>query len=71
MKKCYIIVVFLFTGLLAKAQFIDTLRHVIDRKGSFSFSFTSHNSFITNYTANIFGFAIGVTFGKKLTIAGG
>jgi hypothetical protein len=71
MKKFRVIVLLLFTGLFAKAQFIDTLQNVINRKGTFSFSFTSHNSFITNYTADIFGFAVGVTFGKKLTIGGG
>jgi hypothetical protein len=71
MKKLIIIALFLFTGLFAKAQFIDTLQNIINRKGTFTFSFTSRNSFITNNTADIFGFAVGVTFGKKLTIAGG
>ncbi|HSY76784.1 MAG TPA: hypothetical protein VK890_08005 [Bacteroidia bacterium] len=71
MKKFFIIVLFCCSGLFARAQFIDTIQNAIDRKGSFSFSFTSRNSFITNYTANIWGFAVGVTFGKKLTIGGG
>jgi hypothetical protein len=71
MKKFFIIVLFCCLGLFARAQFIDTIQNVIDRKGSFSFSFTSRNSFITNYTAYIFGYSVGVTLGKKLTIGGG
>lgn len=71
MKKAGIILLFVCSGLLAKAQFIDTLQNVINRKGTFTFSFTSRNSFIRNNFAYIFGYAVGVTFGKKLTIGGG
>ncbi len=71
MKKLFIIILFIFTGLFAKAQFIDSLQHAVNTKGTFTFSFTSRNSFITNYNAYISGFAVGVTFGKKLTIGGG
>ncbi len=71
MRKSVVVIVFLFSGLFAKAQFIDSLQNIINRKGSFFFSFTSRNSFITNNSANIFGFAVGSTFGKKLIIGGG
>lgn len=71
MKKLPIIILFVCSGLFAKAQFIDTLQNIIDRKGSFTFSFTSRNSFIRNYSAYIFGYSVGVTFGKKLNIGGG
>jgi hypothetical protein len=71
MRKFFVIVVFVCSGLFAKAQFIDSLQNIITRKGTFTFSFTSRNSFITNYSAYISGFSIGVTFGKKLNIGGG
>lgn len=71
MRKFLIITLLCCSSLFTKAQLIDTLQNVINRKGTFSFSFTSRNSFITNYSAYIFGYSVGVTFGKKLTIGGG
>ncbi|MGP8215864.1 MAG: hypothetical protein ACLQQ4_09900 [Bacteroidia bacterium] len=71
MKKFFIITLFCCSCLLARAQFIDSLQSAINQKGTFTFSFTSRNSFITNYSAYIFGFSVGVTFDKKLTIGGG
>jgi hypothetical protein len=58
-------------SLSSKAQFMDSLQSALNQKGSFMFSFDSRNSFITNNTADIFGFLIGVTFGKKISIGGG
>jgi hypothetical protein len=68
-----IICIFLFCSLAytSRCQFIDTLQSVIERGGSFDFSFNSRNSFINNNDAYIFGFNIGVCFGKKFTIGGG
>jgi|GEM_PF-794037 hypothetical protein len=71
MKKLFIITLICCSSLFAKAQLIDTLQKAITRKATFAFSFTSHNSFITNSVANIFGYSVGVTFDKKLTIGGG
>jgi hypothetical protein len=71
MKKLIIVISFCFTGLFGKAQLIDTIQDALNRKATFSFSFTSRNSFITNYSAYIFGYSVGVTFGKRLTIGGG
>jgi hypothetical protein len=70
MKKLFVFLSFCTIGLVAKAQFVDSLQAIINRKASFFFSFTSRSSFITNNSANIFGFAIGATFGKKLIIGG-
>lgn len=62
---------FCLVGLTARCQFIDTLQSAIDRKGNFSFCFNTRNSFISGYDANIFGYMVGVCFGKKFTIGGG
>jgi hypothetical protein len=70
-KKLVFIFLFCAAALTSKCQFIDTLRSVIERHGSFDFSFNSRNSFISNNDAYIFGFNIGVCFGKKFTIGGG
>ncbi len=72
MKKSFIIIAFL--GLAAfstKAQFLDSLQASLDRKGRFTAGFDSRNSFITNYSAPIFGFMIGVCFDRKFGIGGG
>jgi hypothetical protein len=70
-KKLICISLFCFVALTARCQFIDTLQSVIDRKGSFSFSFNTRDSYISNDYANIFAFNIGVCFAKKFTIGGG
>jgi hypothetical protein len=71
MKKCFIILIICFTGFFCKAQFMDSLQSALNQKAGFTFSFDSRNSFITNNTADIFGFTVGVTFGKKISIGGG
>ncbi|HXP52339.1 MAG TPA: hypothetical protein VN922_20460 [Bacteroidia bacterium] len=71
MKKLFIITVICCSSLFTKAQLIDTIQKAITRKATFAFSFTSRNSFITTYSAYIFGYSVGVTFDKKLTIGGG
>lgn len=71
MKKLIIFLSLCSIGLVSKAQFIDSLQASINRNGSFTFSFTSRNSFITNNVADIFGFAVGVTFDKKIGMGGG
>ncbi len=71
MKKRICISLFCFVALTARCQFIDTLQSVINRKGSFSFSFNTRDSYISNDYANIFAFNIGVCFAKKFTIGGG
>jgi hypothetical protein len=71
MKKLFIITFICCSSLFARAQLIDTLQQAITRKATFTFSFTSRNSFITTYSAYIFGYSVGVTFDKKLTIGGG
>ena len=70
-KKVVCIFLFCLAAINAKSQFIDTLQSAIDRKGSFSFCFNTRNSYIGNNSANIFGFNVGVCFGKKFTIGGG
>lgn len=72
MKKGLII--FLFVSSLvypARSQFLDSIQASINRKGSFSFSFNSRNSSITNHNAYIFGYLIGVRFDRKIGIGGG
>jgi len=59
------------TALSARCQLIDTIQNAIERHGSFSFCFNTRNSYIGNNSANIFGFNVGVCFGKKFTIGGG
>jgi hypothetical protein len=71
MKKLFLIFILCISGFFAKAQFIDSLQSAINQKGSFMFSFNSRNSFITNQDAHIFGYLVGVTFGKKISIGGG
>jgi hypothetical protein len=72
MKKSFVIIVFLYLATYTvKAQFLDSLQASIDRKGKFTFGFDSRNSFITNYSAPIFGFMIGVCFDRKFAIGGG
>lgn len=71
MKKIVCISLFCLLAFSARCQFIDTLQSAIERKGNFDFSFNSRNSFIGNNSAYIFGFNIGVCFGKKFTIGGG
>ncbi len=71
MKRIICIILFCVTVISAKCQFIDTLQSAIEHKGNFSFCFTTRNSYIGNNSANIFGFGIGVCFGKKFTIGGG
>jgi hypothetical protein len=77
-----IICIFLFCSLAITSRcqpvpethssgFIDTIQSAIDRKGSFSFCFNTRNSYIGNNNANIFGFNVGVCFGKKFTVGGG
>ncbi len=71
MKKLICIFIFVSVALTSKCQFIDTLQAAINRHGSFSFCFNTRNSYIGNNNANIFGFNVGVCFGKKFTIGGG
>lgn len=71
MKKCWVVLLLCFIGYFAKAQFLDSIQASIDRKGSFSFSFNSRNSSITNHNAYIFGYLIGVRFDRKIGIGGG
>jgi hypothetical protein len=71
MKKFFCIFLFCFAALTSKCQFIDTLQSAIERNGSFSFCFNTRSSYISNYDANIFGYMVGVCFGKKFTIGGG
>lgn len=71
MKKYWVVLLLCFTGYFAKAQFLDSIQASIDRKGSFSFSFNSRNSSITNHNAYIFGYLIGVRFDRKIGIGGG
>lgn len=71
MKKFLIIFFVCCIGLSAKSQFIDTLQSTINSKGSFSFSFNSRESFITNHDGHMFGYLVGVKFGDKLFIGGG
>ncbi len=71
MKKAFFIFLFCSVALTSRCQLIDTIQSAIERKGSFSFCFNTRNSFIGNYNANIFGFNVGVCFGKKFTIGGG
>lgn len=71
MKKILFIFLFCSVAFTAKCQFIDTLQSAIERNGNFSFSFNSRNSFIGTNNAYIFGFNVGVCFGKKFTIGGG
>lgn len=71
MKKIICISLFCSLAITSKCQFIDTLQAAIDRHGSFSFCFNTRSSFIGNYDANIFGYMVGVCFGKKFTIGGG
>ena len=58
-------------GFTARCQFIDTLQSAIERKGNFSFCFNTRNSFISGNDATVFGYMVGVCFGKKFTIGGG
>jgi|SRR6185312_12935964 len=62
---------FCLAGFTAKCQLIDTLQASIERKGNFSFCFNTRNSFISGNDANIFGYMVGVCFGKKFTVGGG
>jgi len=74
MKKSaliFLIFNFQFSIFNLKAQFIDSLRASLERKGRFTFSFNSRNSFITNNTADIWGFMAGVCFDRKFAIGGG
>jgi len=70
-KKIICIFLFCSVALTSQAQFIDTLQAAIERKGTVAFSFNTRDSYIGNNYANIFGFMIGVCFGKKFTIGGG
>ena len=70
-KKVIVIFLFCSVALTAKCQFIDSLQNAIEGKGSFSFCFNTRNSSIGNNTANIFGYMVGVCFGKKFVIGGG
>jgi hypothetical protein len=70
-KKLLYILLFCSITFSARCQFIDSLQSAIDGKGSFSFCFNTRTSYIGNNTADIFGFNIGVCFGKKFTVGGG
>jgi hypothetical protein len=70
-KKVISIFLFCAVAISSKCQLIDTIQSAIERKGSFSFEFNSRNSYIGNNSAYIFGFNVGVCFGKKFTIGGG
>ncbi|HXB11408.1 MAG TPA: hypothetical protein VNZ45_05440 [Bacteroidia bacterium] len=72
MKKSFVIIAVLFLATYTvKAQFLDSIRAAIERKGRFTAGFNSRNSFITNYDAPIFGYLIGVCFDRKFAIGGG
>ena len=71
MKKFICIFLFCSIAFGARCQFIDTLQSAIERKGNFSFCFNTRNSFISGNDATIFGYMVGVCFGKKFTIGGG
>lgn len=71
MKKAFYIFLFCSVALTSRGQFIDTIQSAIDRHGSFSFCFNTRNSYIGNNNADIFGFNVGVCFGKKFTVGGG
>jgi len=71
MKKIIFILLFCSIAYRSQCQFIDTLQSVIERRGSFSFCFNTRDSYIGNNDANIFGYMVGVCFGKKFTIGGG
>jgi hypothetical protein len=62
---------FCAVAFTSKCQFIDSLQSAIDRKGSFSFCFNTRNSTIGNNNVSIFGYMVGVCFGKKFVIGGG
>jgi len=70
-KKLICISLFCSIAFTSQCQFIDTLQSAIERKGNFSFCFNTRNSFISGNDASIFGYMIGVCFGKKFTIGGG
>jgi hypothetical protein len=70
-KRIIFIFLLCSVAINSRSQLIDTLQSAIEQRGSFSFSFNSRNSFIGTDNAYIFGFNIGVCFGKKFTIGGG
>ncbi|TND09596.1 MAG: hypothetical protein FD123_1187 [Bacteroidetes bacterium] len=71
MFRMRLAVIFLFSCVSAKAQFMDTLRVCINRKASLICFLDSRNSFISDRRANIWGVKIGAEFGGKLSFGGG
>ena len=71
MKKTKVILFLFFFCALAKAQFMDTLHDVINRKSSIDARIESRNSFINNRIISITGVRLGIAFQRKLRIGGG
>ncbi|NNM94960.1 MAG: hypothetical protein HKL88_05795 [Bacteroidia bacterium] len=72
MKKITLILAVLtLSSLTSRAQFLDSIQAAIGRKGSFTFSFNTRNSYIGSSGANIWGFMAGVCFSRKFAAGGG
>ena len=65
-----LIVVLLYSNT-ASSQFLDSIRLSLKKNPKFLFKFDTRNSFIANQSARIFGWNVGVEFGKTLRIGGG
>lgn len=70
-KSLLFLITFVFIAFNSHAQFLDSIQAAVGRKGKFTFSFNTRNSYIGSGGANIFGFMAGVSFSRKFAIGGG
>ncbi len=70
-KKIPLLITFTLIFTACHAQFLDSIQAAIGRKGGFTFSFNTRNSYIGKSGATIFGFMSGVCFSRKFAIGGG
>ncbi len=74
-KVSFKIIVFIFLLLLKihplSAQFIDSIKASLKQKPKFTFRFDNRNSFISNKSAVINGFKVGVEFAHTLRLGAG
>ncbi len=69
--KYSVVILFISNSFKVRAQFLDTIKSITQKKPSIDARIETRNSFITNGRAKVTGVRIGLSFQKKLKVGVG